>query len=132
MYIAIDFDGTVVKHRYPEVGEDVPMAVEVIKKLLENNHNIILYTMRSGKGLEDAINWYKEKDIPLYGINDNPDQYEWTTSNKIWANIYIDDASLGCPLSFDKDSDRKYVNWKIVDSLLEYMGLYDKENTENN
>jgi len=131
MYIAIDFDGTVVKHRYPELGEDVPMAVEVIKKLVENNHNIILYTMRSGKELEDAISWYKERNIPLYGINDNPDQYEWTTSNKIWANIYIDDAALGCPLNFDKDSDRKYVNWKIVDSLLEYMGLYDKENTEN-
>lgn len=135
MYIAIDFDGTVVKHRYPDVGEDAPMAVEIIKKLIEFDHKIILYTMRSGKELEDAVNWYKERDIPLFGINDNINQYEWTDSRKVWAHIYIDDAALGCPLSFDKDSHRKYVNWKIVDQLLEYMGFYIKEDEiieENN
>lgn len=132
MDICIDFDGTVVMHEYPKVGADVEGAVDVIKKLIANKHNIILWTMRSGKELHDAVDWYKKREIPLYGVNCNPSQGEWTKSPKAYAQIYIDDAALGCPLLVNivKDGDedlkqvgRPFVDWKKVEELLELKGI---------
>lgn len=114
MYIAIDFDGTCVTHEYPKVGKDIG-AVPVLKKLTDSGHKLILNTMRSGKELAAAIKWFIDNDIPLYGANENPTQKSWTTSPKVHANLYIDDAALGCPLIFDHAvSDRPFVNWDYI------------------
>lgn len=83
MIIAVDFDGTCVKHRYPMVGEDVDGAVSVLKELVRKGHKIILYTMRSGDTLDDAISWFIDNDIELWGINRNPEQYGGKTMPKI-------------------------------------------------
>lgn len=128
--IAVDFDGTVVTHEYPQVGRDVG-AVPILKKLVEKGHKIMLWTMRGNKPVEgvdtlqDAINWYKENDIPLWGINENPEQKEsgWTNSNKQYAQIYIDDTALGCPLVLDWGVERPYVDWVQVEKMLTQMGL---------
>ena len=56
--IILDFDGTVVTHEYPRIGKDIG-AVEVLTKLVDNGHNLILFTMRSGKTLDEAVNWFK-------------------------------------------------------------------------
>jgi hypothetical protein len=75
--------------------------------------------MRCSKELDEAINWFKERDIPLYGINEDPGQKEWTQSPKVFANLYIDDAALGAPLMFDETiSDRPFIYWKMVERLL--------------
>lgn len=94
MEIAIDFDGTVVKHAYPLIGEDIG-AWPVIKELVDKGHRIILFTMRSGDPLDEAIDLFRFKDIPLYGVNKNPTQKNWTRSPKAYAHLYIDDAALG-------------------------------------
>ena len=126
MIIAVDFDGTVVEHKYPEVGNDVPYAEEVLNKLIKNNHQLILFTMRSGKELQDAVDWYKEKNIPLYGINTNPTQKNWTQSPKAYAQLYIDDAGLGCPLLPGKTlADRAYVDWKMIDEYFQRIEIYE-------
>lgn len=118
MIIAVDFDGTCVTHEYPNVGKDIN-AIPVLKNIIDNGHKIILYTMRHGKELQDAIDWFTNNNIPLYGINENPTQKNWTKSPKIYAHIYIDDAALGCPLIFnEKYSDRPYVDWESVLKLL--------------
>lgn len=125
MYIAVDFDGTVVTHEYPYVGKDIG-AVPVLKKLVENNHNIILFTMRDEKELEDAIKWFKDNDIPLFGINDNPDA-KWSSSRKVFANIYIDDMALGVPLKYDYNfSDRCFVDWEKVNIWLKNAGIINE------
>lgn len=119
MYIAVDFDGTCVTHEYPKVGKDIG-AVPVLKKLTDNGHKIILNTMRSGKELADAIKWFIDNDIPLFGANENPSQKSWTNSPKVHANIYIDDCGIGCPLTFDHGvSSRPFVNWVMVEEILE-------------
>jgi hypothetical protein len=111
MKIAIDFDGTCVTHEYPKIGKDIG-AVPVLKELLSQGHKLILNTMRCGKELDEAVKWFKERDIPLYGINEDPGQKEWTQSPKVFANLYIDDAALGITLSFDKRiSERPFVDW---------------------
>jgi len=123
MKIAIDFDGTCVTHEYPNVGNDIG-AVPVLKKLVTAGHLLILNTMRSGEELQDAIDWFKKNNIPLYGVNEDPGQKEWTQSPKVFANLYIDDATLGCPLvtpvkgflpGEDHTSSRPYVDWKLID-----------------
>lgn len=81
MNIAIDFDGTLVSHQYPYIGKDIG-AVPVVKKLIDNGHNIILNTMRSDKTLDEAVDWCKSKGIVLYGVNINPTQRRWTKSLK--------------------------------------------------
>ena len=123
MYIAIDFDGTCVTHDYPRIGKDIN-AVNVLKKLVANGHKLILNTMRSGKELKEAINWFKKNDIELYGANENPTQKKWTNSPKVYAHLYIDDAALGCPLKMDLSlSDRPFVDWEAVSRVLKDNGI---------
>lgn len=117
MIYAIDFDGTVVTHDFPEVGEPVPFALDVIKALQSNGHKIILWTMRSGKTLEDAEKYFKDNGVELWGANLNPDQHTWSKSPKQYANVYIDDAALGCPLIHGKHF-RPYVDWIAVGKIL--------------
>lgn len=69
--IAVDFDGTVVTHAYPEIGDDAG-AVPVLKELTDNGCRLILFTMRHGKLLDDAIRWFRERGIPLYAREREP------------------------------------------------------------
>jgi hypothetical protein len=140
MIIAVDFDGTCVTHEFPNVGKDIG-AVPVLKRLVEKGHHIILHTMRSHSNgkvgnfdkngnpierdtLQDAIDWFEKNGIPLLGVNENPTQKRWTSSPKIFAHIYIDDAALGVPLKSDPQlSDRPYVNWKEIMNWLVINGI---------
>ncbi|MBR2248345.1 MAG: hypothetical protein IJ880_15205 [Bacilli bacterium] len=123
MVIAIDFDGTCVTHEYPKVGKDIG-AVPVLKKLREKGHLLILHTMRFEETERDAINWFIANDILLYGVNRNKTQWRWSKSPKIYANLYIDDAALGCPLKTDPElSDRPFVDWEAVEKLLIEKGI---------
>lgn len=140
MIIAIDFDGTCVTHEFPKVGAEIG-AAEVLRELIENGHQLILFTMRSnrdkvggvkdgniqdvsGSFLTDAILWFDKWNIPLYGIQQNPTQKDWTTSPKAYAQLYIDDAALGCPLKNDFTiSERPFVDWIEVRKILTQNNL---------
>lgn len=121
MIIAVDFDGTCVTHEYPNIGRDIG-AAPVLKSLAAKGHQLILFTMRSGKELEEAVHWFAENNIPLFGINTNPTQQAWTKSPKAYAQLYIDDAALGCPLLYQNKS-RPYVDWYMVQQLLKQRGI---------
>jgi hypothetical protein len=118
----------------------VEIRTEFVKKLVEAGHKLILFTMRSdlskvnsndkeihavpGQYLTAALSWFKRNDIPLYGVQTNPTQSKWTSSNKCYAHLYIDDAGLGIPLLTNKLlSDRPFVNWVKVEELLIDMHL---------
>ena len=129
--IVLDFDGTVVKHRYPLVGEDIG-AVPVLRKLVNNGHNLLLCTMRSHDSngtdtLQPAIDWFKKNNLPLYGVNENPSQKEWTSSPKVYGNVYIDDASLGAPLKADDNDMPPFIDWSIASVYLFYLGLLTEQ-----
>ena len=130
MIIAIDFDGTVVDHRYPDIGEEAPQAVETLRFLLELGHKLILFTMRSGSKLEEAVNWFKEREIELWGVQYNPEQSSWTASNKCYAEMYIDDAAFGAPLIKPFNFARPCVHWFAVKEyfkLQQYLKLIPME-----
>ena len=113
MVIAIDFDGTCVTHEYPYMGSDIG-AVPVLKELTDAGYHLVLNTMRSGKTEKEAVKWFKDNDIPLYGVNKNPDQKSWSASPKVYADLYIDDSALGVPLTSSPTSTRPYVDWVRV------------------
>lgn len=100
MKIAIDFDGTVVEHRYPQIGKERPFACEVLKQLNADGHKLILWTVRSGELLEEALAWCHERGVDFYAVNSNyPVNSLFAdgkgASPKVEADIYIDDRNLG-------------------------------------
>lgn len=123
LLIAVDFDGTIAAHAYPLIGREVPNAIRVLKRLLEQNAKLILWTMRSGPELQEAIIWCADRDIYFWSINNNPDQLSWTNSPKVYTQIYINDAALGCPTIFDQTTNRPMVNWRDVEAQLTRRGI---------
>ncbi len=126
MVICIDFDGTCVAHEFPKVGEEIG-SVPVLKELVENGHQLVLFTMRSdrpnGKFLQDAVDWFTKNEIPLYGVQSNPTQFNWTSSPKAYGELYIDDAALGAPLIYPGSGKNPYVDWTRVREILFELGI---------
>ena len=118
LIIAVDFDGTIVTHEYPKIGHLVPYAKDVLIKMQDYEYKIILYTMRSNKELSDAVRFVENLGIKLYGVNENPTQKTWTSSPKVFADFYIDDTAIGCPLEYSKIGVRPYVDWMEINKLL--------------
>lgn len=134
MIIAVDFDGTCVTHEYPDVGKNIGAEI-VLKALTDEGHDLILYTMRDHPAdnsvqdpLQEAIDWFSQNDIPLFGVNENPTQKSWTTSPKPYANLYIDDAALGMPIV--KLGRKPFVDWHVVAFKLGWNGVLSKEKSE--
>lgn len=117
--IALDFDGTVVFHDYPRIGEDIPLCIETLKRWQKDYEvGYILFTMRDGVELENAVEWFKEKDIPLYGIQTNPTQHRWTTSPKAHADFSIDDREACIQLVYNKVG-LPGIDWKKLIEVFE-------------
>lgn len=100
MVIAVDFDGTIVEHRYPEIGEEIPFAIDTLKMLIADRHKVILYTMRNGKLLDEAVRWCSARGVEFYAINsDVPNDFvsdrDKNFSSKVNADYFIDDRNIG-------------------------------------
>ncbi|MDO5036491.1 MAG: hypothetical protein Q4D93_05985 [Porphyromonas sp.] len=96
--IALDFDGTIVTHKYPEIGEEIPDAVRVVKQLIRDGHRIILWSVREGTLLDEALQWCEERGLTFYAVNqDFPEEQteDRYFSRKIKADIFIDDRAIG-------------------------------------
>jgi len=98
MKIAVDFDGTIVEHRFPEIGEEMLFAFSTLKMLQQKKHQLILWTYRSGKLLDEAVEFCRQNGVEFYAVNKNFPEEEFdpsTTSRKIDADVYIDDRNVG-------------------------------------
>ncbi|MCF6242669.1 MAG: hypothetical protein L3J74_15150 [Bacteroidales bacterium] len=97
MIIAVDFDGTIVKHEYPKIGKPNLFAFETLRALQKQGHKLILWTYRAGKELDEAVDFCKEHGIEFYAVNKNypEEEFDETISRKIYADIYIDDRNIG-------------------------------------
>ena len=131
--VAIDFDGTIVAHRYPEIGEPVPYALETMRAMTTRGYKLILYTMRSGEYLRQAVDYLTAEGIELWAVNENPAQKYWTASPKVYAHVYIDDAAFGCPL-VEVENDRPIVDWRAIAEhfeLIEYISETKRRQAES-
>ncbi|AMV24627.1 hypothetical protein VT84_09540 [Gemmata sp. SH-PL17] len=126
MLIAIDFDGTIAEHEFPDIGAPVPGAFEWMKRWQEAGAKLILWTMRSdgrsgdgsrenGPVLTEAVEFCRANGVEFFGVNQNPGQASWTQSPKAYAHVYVDDAGFNCPLRESrKAGNRPMVDWAVV------------------
>lgn len=112
--IGIDFDGTCVTDLFPYVGDNIG-AASVLRELGERNL-LILYTVRDGRYLQDAVDWFKYNHINLYSVNYNPEPV--SSSPKLYCDYYIDGRNIGTPLT-----DKGYVDWNKMLVLLRQKNL---------
>lgn len=99
MTIAIDFDGTIVTHEYPRIGEELPFATDTLKMLQKDGHKLILWTVREGKLRDEAVEWCKQRGVEFYAINnDYPEETQSGNehfSRKLKVDMWIDDRNIG-------------------------------------
>ena len=96
MIIAVDFDGTIVEHAYPKIGKPIPFAIETLIQLQREGHRIILWSVREGHLLQEALDYCAERGLHFFAANENyPHEDRTTTSRKLMADIFIDDRNLG-------------------------------------
>lgn len=95
--IAVDFDGTIVENRFPEIGKPLLFAFESLKKLQNEGHRLILWTYRNGVRLDEAVQFCEKNGIKFYAVNKSypEEEFDDTISRKILADIFIDDRNLG-------------------------------------
>lgn len=121
MYIAIDFDGTIVKNKWPEIGDEAPFAIDTIKMFKKDGHKIILHTCREHDLLREALFFMSNQGIDPDFINDNPDaRTKWGDCHKVWADMYIDDHN-----AFIRKTDDGCVDWLWVKRQYENLGDED-------
>ena len=99
MIIAVDFDGTIVEHKYPAIGREIPFAIETLKKLQAERHKLILWSVREGRLLDEAVHFCRERGLEFYAINrDYPEEEKGQNnhySRKLKADLFIDDRNVG-------------------------------------
>lgn len=99
MIIAVDFDGTIVQHRYPEIGNEIPFATTTLKMLAKEGHRLILWSVREGRLLDEAVKWCRERGLEFYAVNkDFPEEdvnKNQAYSRKLKADMFIDDRNVG-------------------------------------
>lgn len=116
--IAVDFDGTIVDHDYPGIGKEKLFAFQTLKELNKLGARLILWTFRTGKELDEAVEFCKKNDVEFYAVNKNyPEEiFDETVSRKIDADIYIDDKNVG-----------GFPGWSEVWQILTPYELYQME-----
>ncbi len=101
MIIAVDFDGTIVEHKFPKIGKEIPFAVATLKRIQADHHTLILWSVREGRLLQEAVDWCRERGLEFYAVNSNhPEEYYEgeempTAPRKLKADLFIDDRNLG-------------------------------------
>ena len=95
--IAVDFDGTIVEDRYPSIGKPQLFAFETLKALQKQQHQLILWTVREGKALQEAVDFCKKHGVEFYAVNKNfpEEELEPEQSRKLNVDYFIDDRNIG-------------------------------------
>lgn len=109
MIIAVDFDGTIVEHKFPEIGAPIPLAIECLKKLKLLGHKLILWTCRSDddptfenrKLLTEAVEYCRQMGVEFDAVNKNIGEFSELPSPKIYADLYIDDRMFPLLSAYD-------------------------------
>ena len=99
MTIAVDFDGTIVTHEYPKIGKERTFATDTLKHLIKDGHKLVLWTVREGDLLDEAVNWCRERGVEFYAINRDYPEEERENNNhfsrKLKVDLWIDDRNIG-------------------------------------
>ena len=129
MIIAVDFDGTIVEHEYPKIGKEKIFATEALRQLINDGHRLILWTVREGELLDEAVEWCRQRGVEFYAVNkDFPEENiskNEQFSRKIKADVWIDDLNIGglpdwgtiYRIITEKKTLRQVIEEKLVNQL---------------
>lgn len=100
MIIAVDFDGAIVEHKYPQIGKEIPFAITTLKCLQEERHHLILWSVREGELLDEAVEYCRQRGVEFYAVNSNYPEEPVSENNgcacrKLKADLFIDDRNIG-------------------------------------
>jgi hypothetical protein len=98
MTIAVDFDGTIVTHEFPKIGKEIPFAIDTLKRLQHQpDILLVLWTVRDGELLDEAVEFCKSKGLEFYAVNKNypEESLKYPEPRKLQADLFIDDRNLG-------------------------------------
>lgn len=127
MLIAVDFDGTIVEHKYPAIGAEIPFAIETLKKLAAEKHKLILWSVREGKLLDEAVEFCRQRGLVFYAVNrDYPEEEKQQNnhySRKLKVDLFIDDRNLGGLPDWG-------TIYEMVTKRLSYEDLLDRYETD--
>lgn len=96
LIIAVDFDGTLVTDEYPKIGRELSSFCDFIKMLQSLGVKTILWTTRTGKELDEAVDWCKKHGFTFDAINENIPEIKEAfgeDTRKVFANVYFDDRN---------------------------------------
>lgn len=133
--ICVDFDGTIAKWaKYPNIGTLVPYSKDVINRLHASGHEIIIWTCRGPNGVSNVTQWLNDNEVKFHSINRQNFDTSFDPSPKVIADLYIDDKSAMCPLTFDSvpydpatqwsGTVKAYVDWLVLEYWLKENGYY--------
>lgn len=133
MTIAVDFDGTIVQDRYPEIGEELPFATDTLRMLIKEHHRLILWSVREGKYLQEAIDWCHERGVDFWAVNKDYPEEEIENNNhysrKIKADYFIDDRSISGLPDWGQIYRIIHDHKTYAQLLREEMGNFSEEET---
>jgi len=99
---AVDFDGTIVEHKYPLIGDELPLALKTLSELQERGDKVIIWTCRSGDKLLYMMDWFNKHNFKPDAVNSNYSAKYWDATPKIYADLYIDDRNIGGFIGWSK------------------------------
>lgn len=95
--LAVDFDGTLVENKFPNIGNPDFVVANVVKTYQENGWKVILWTCRTDEILQEAVDFCSNVlGIEFDAVNDNlPEvqKYYGGNTRKVFANLYWDDRN---------------------------------------
>ena len=123
MKIAVDFDGTIVTHEYPAIGEELPFATETLRMLARDGHQLILWRVREGRLLQEAVDWCRERGVEFWAVNrDYPEEKVENNnhfSRKLKADLFIDDRNVGGLLEWGQIYHMIHDNYSLKEVIRE-------------
>lgn len=130
MLIAVDFDGTIVEHKYPKIGKELPFAIASLKKIQSEGHALILWTAREGRLLDEAVEFCAQRGLEFFAINSNYPGEEvdeaGIRARKLHADLFIDDRALGGLPDWGAIYEIVHNRWTWRE-YYEYLGTLPKE-----
>ena len=131
MIIAVDFDGTIVEHKYPAIGKELPFAIETLKKLQSERHKLILWSVREGKLLDEAVAFCRDRGLEFYAVNRDYSEEEKAPNNhfsrKLKVDLFIDDRNLGGLPDWGMIYEMVSKKLSYEDLMREYESEYEPE-----
>ena len=132
MLLAVDFDGTIVEHKYPAIGPEIPFAIETLKRLAAERHKLVLWTVREGKLLDEAVDFCRKRGLEFFAVNrEYPEEEKEQNryySRKLKVDLFIDDRNLGGLPDWG-------VIYEMINKQLTYadlLALYERQEQTHN